>query len=74
MDSYVFKPADVYFLVYNMIHITLTLHGYLQISFIYMALQCRGVLLDVVPLFQQSATSIGWTTDTGPHHWPNSHL
>lgn len=33
-----------------------------------------GVVLEVVPLFQQSATSIGWTTGTGPQHWPNSHL
>ena len=39
-----------------------------------MTMGCRGVVLEVVPLFQQSATSIGWTTGTGPHHWPNSHL
>ena len=31
-------------------------------------------MFEVVPLFQQSATSLGWTTGTGPHHWPNSHL
>ena len=33
-----------------------------------------GVVLEAVPLFQQSATSLGWTTGIGPHHWPNSHL
>ena len=30
-----------------------------------MAMGCRGVMLEVVPLFQQSATSIEWTTGTG---------
>ena len=35
-----------------------------------------GVVVEVVPLFQQSATSFtnGWTPGTGPHYLPNSHL
>lgn len=28
---------------------------------------CRGLVLEVIPLFQQSATSLEWTSGTVPH-------
>ena len=43
-------------------------------QYLYLVQGVLGVVVAVVPLFHQSATSSVWTPGTGPHYLPNSHL